>query len=392
MFKFNNIVVYKKIEFSVLCLLCCLVFIKPVGADVQRTGLDLYGHKLYFSADFPKLSSNNIIDKDRIASDLGQFGQAFAIDLLDDLNRYSEEFLMDDMAFMLMSRKLALEVYKNEYQASVFLYHILKLKHYDVILGYSNQQTTVYGQLGFKVFNAIEVNLGNKTYTDLAFAQKRNPITEEIFEVPVSMGRAILINENRPPLFNATSKKYKLYFEFEQFPYYFTGKLNESLVAYYNELPDIMFSDIYLNYQVSESVKLSLLKEISEAISDLSEEKKLAFLLKFSQEAIPYKDDMTAQGKEKFSFPEESLANPYGDCEDKSILFAYLAKELLNKTSLALVYFQQHHLNVAIETQGNEDYNFRFKDKKYLVCEPSGIGFKPGDNTYDLNKVSIVSW
>ncbi|MFY8022391.1 MAG: hypothetical protein ACOVP1_14390 [Bacteroidia bacterium] len=355
-------------------------------------GLDLYGHQLYFSADFPKLSTTNQVDKELIQSDLNRFQMAFTNDLLDDLNQYSEEFLMDDMAFLMMSKKLAHSVYENENQANVFLYHILKLKNYDVILGYSNCQTTVYGQLGFKVFNAIEVNLAFKTYTDLTFSQKKNPLTEEIFEKPASLGRAILINENRPPQFNAKSKKYKLYFEFEQFPYYFTGKLNESLVAYYNDLPDIMFSDIYLNYQVSESVKSSLLKELSDVVSDLNEEKKLAFLLKFSQDAIPYKDDMTAQGKEKFSFPEESLANPYGDCEDKSILFAYLAKELLNKTSLALVYFQQHHLNVAIETKGKENYNFSFKDKKYLVCEPSGNGFKPGDNSYDLTKASIVSW
>ena len=177
------------------------------------------------------------------------------MNLLLDLNKYSEEFGMDDMAFLMMSRKLAAGVYQTEYQRNLFLYHLLKLKHYDVILGFSKNQTTVYGQLGFKVFNVIDVQIENKTFTDLSFSQKRNPQTEEIFEEQEKVARAILINESRPPLFNARSKKYKLYFEFEQFPYYFTGKLNESLVAYYNELPDIMFSDIYLNYQVSETVK-----------------------------------------------------------------------------------------------------------------------------------------
>jgi hypothetical protein len=382
----------KKIEFMLFTLLSFLAFAQQARGEVSRVGLDLYGHKLFISADFPVISNSNIINKEEIRTDLEKFTQEFDVNLLLDLNRYSEEFGMDDMAFLMMSRKLAAGVYQTEYQRNVFLYHLLKLKHYDVILGFSESQTTVYGQLGFKVFNVIDVQIGNKTFTDLSFSQKRNPQTEEIFEEQEVVARAILINENRPPLFNATSKKYKLYFEFEQFPYYFTGKLNESLVSYYNDLPDIMFSDIYLNYQVSESVKTSLLKELESTLSEMKDEKKLAFLLKFSQDAIPYQDDMISQGKEKFSFPEESLANPYGDCEDKSILFAYLAKELLNKTSLALVYFQQHHLNVAIESQGKEDYNFSFKDKRYLVCEPSGSGFKPGDNTYDISKASIVSW
>jgi hypothetical protein len=382
----------KKIEFMLFCLISLLAFVQQAEADINRVGLDLYGHKLFISADFPAISSSNTINKVEIRTDLEKFTQEFDVNLLLDLNRYSEEFAMDDMGFLMMSRKLAAEVYQTEYQRNVFLYHLLKLKQYDVILGFSNNQTTVYGQLGFIVFNVIDVQLGNKTFTDLSFSQKRNPQTEEIFEDQIKVGRAILINENRPPLFNATSKEYKFYFEFEGFIYFFNGILNESIVKYYNDLPDIVFSNIYLNYSFSQLAKNSLMNDLAENILYMSNLKALAFLLKFSQDAIPYKDDYMTLGKEKFSFPEETIANQFADCEDKSILFAYLVKELLHKPSLALIYYQQNHLNVAIESKDKEDYNFSFKDRRYLVCEPSGTGFKPGENTYDVNKASVVNW
>jgi hypothetical protein len=112
----------KKIEFMLFCLISLLAFVQQAEADINRVGLDLYGHKLFISADFPAISSSNTINKVEIRTDLEKFTQEFDVNLLLDLNRYSEEFGMDDVAFLMMSRKLAAEVYQTEYQRNVFFF------------------------------------------------------------------------------------------------------------------------------------------------------------------------------------------------------------------------------------------------------------------------------
>ncbi len=359
--------------------------------EVSTYEVDLYGHDLTVSVLGFKKSISFPLNEKNITEQFQLFESADLTDLLAQMDNYSAEFGMDDMAYLLFTQKVCKSIFGSNQTAKLLEYTLLKRKGYNILLGYSPEEVTVYGYLDFKVLNTTFINYQGLVYTDLSFAQNMETCEEQLLE-KISGGRAILINETRPPFYNALEKKYKLHFNFDNNTYFYNGVLNQSLAAYYQELPDIEFGPIYLNYQLSDKAKSNLVKDIKYDMEGMSPMHKIDFLLSFAQQAFPYKKDMDAIGKEKFAFPEEVLSNNFADCEDKSVFFAYMVREVFQMQSIALIYFQQHHLNVAVAINSKDGYNFVFNNQKYIVCEPSGIGFVPGENAYDLKKASIVNW
>ncbi len=360
-------------------------------ASSQIHWVDLYGHKISIAFQKPQRNIAQPLQQAQIENYLNQVSASKIEEVLSQMDAVSQKFGMDDMAYLLFANKVAQKIYPDFYEQSLFKYQLLKQKGYRVILGYSVDFLTVYANLDFKVHNVAFVEHAGFTYTDLSFAQQLETCQEQLFEVPKN-GRAVTMNETRPPFFEALSKPYSVHFEYEGMSYHFQGLLNQSLVQYYRELPAIEFGQVYLNYQMSGLSKGSLINALKQATNHMFPAKQIDFLLQFAQTAFPYKKDIDAIGIEKFAFPEEVLANQYADCEDKSVLFAYLAKEVLDLPSVALIYYVDNHLNVGVAFNHKSAYNFIYNNQKYLVCEPSGLGFKPGDNVYDVQKASIVSW
>jgi hypothetical protein len=360
-------------------------------ANTHVYWVDLYGHKVSINFQKPVRQVAQPLQQSAIQHYLAQVSANSLADLLTQMDAVSQKFGMDDMAYLLFAQKVSQKIYADFFEQNLFKYQLLKHKGYRVILGYSEDYLTVYANLDFKVHNVAFVEHAGFTYTDLSFAQHLETCEEQLFELPQN-GRAVTMNESRPPFFEALSRPYSVHFEYEGMSYHFQGLLNQSLVQYYRELPAIEFGQVYLNYQMSGLSKGSLVNALKQATKHMFPSKQIDFLLQFAQTAFPYKKDFDAIGIEKFAFPEEVLANQYADCEDKSVLFAYLAKEVLDLPSVALIYYVDNHLNVGVAFNHKSAYNFIYNNQKYLVCEPSGLGFKPGDNVYDVQKASIVSW
>ncbi len=375
-----------------LVLLLCLFVLFFISHSLRASvRTNLYGHIIQINYEHAPIQLSSITNEVEANARLKAIEATKLESVVEQLDQYSMNFGMDDLAYVLMTQKFCKSVYSTEENANLLQFALLKKKGYEVLFGYDSGQTTVYAILGFKILNGTYVIHRGNEYTDISFVKNLEPCEEQLLESK-EQGRSIMMNENRPPLFYALSEPFHFYFEFEGSLHFFGGQLNKSLVEYYRDLPDIEFGQVYLNYQMSVNAQQAIITQLKNAIGGMFESKQIDFLLSFTQNALPYKKDNEQLGKEKFSFPEEVLSNGYGDCEDKSILFAYLAKEVLQMPSIALLYLSQNHLNVAVALSQGSGYNFIYNQKKYLVCEPSGPGFSPGDNIYDLSKASIISW
>lgn len=67
--------------------------------------------------------------------------------------------------------------------------------------------------------------------------------------------------------------------------------------------------------------------------------------------------------------PEEALYYEYTDCEDRSALFYYLVKELLDLPMVILKY--PNHVNIAVKIDNVPGQSVIYEGNKYYVCEPS---------------------
>jgi hypothetical protein len=385
------------IALLVICL-CCSVFLVHADENAKRVSVDLYGHLLTFDlqSGFYRQSDECLNEANLRASVERFMDDAQSDSLIRQMNRYASELNMDDMAFVLLLNKVTNALLKDGSPncKTLFKYAILQKIGFDVFIGYSEHSVTLYGRTNFLIDNCLFIERGHKKYFDLSFNQQEQPHNEQLFVIR-HQGKSlpIVMNMITPPAFNARKGKKVIPFDYDGYVYFFTAKVNQSLVEYYKELPTINISTVYLNYGLSAMAAESLVKEIRQATSCLNTTESVNFLLKFVQSAFEYKKDEQVYGQEKFSFPEETITNMYSDCEDKAMLFAVLVNKVLGLKTVALYYKDAEHINIAVQNWNEKvKGNFSFKNQDYIVCEPSGKGFNLGESATEVSFASLIDW
>lgn len=164
----------------------------------------------------------------------------------------------------------------------------------------------------------------------------------------------------------------------------FVANENKNLIDFYNTYPISTYSgnqmtqwSIYANTPVSETVEKSLYAPMKERLEGLSPYDAVSYLLNWVQTGFDYEVDQKVWGAERIFFMEETLYYPYCDCEDRSILFTRMVRDLLGLDALLVGYPGHLAAAVAFPEAVNGDW-FLYEDKKYVVCDPTYLGASIG--------------
>ena len=89
-------------------------------------------------------------------------------------------------------------------------------------------------------------------------------------------------------------------------------------------------------------------------------------------------------GYDRAFFASETLHYPYSDCEDRSILFARLVRDLVD-LDVVLIYYPGHLATaVAFKQEVNGDY-LTYKGHRYTVCDPTFVNAPVGMTMPGMN-------
>ncbi|MBP3518794.1 MAG: hypothetical protein J6K31_10450 [Parabacteroides sp.] len=158
--------------------------------------------------------------------------------------------------------------------------------------------------------------------------------------------------------------------------YSFSLSLNRNLLDFYATFPLCDLS-VYFGAVPSEAFGKRVDEIVKVHLAGKSELGQIAWLLDFVQQIISHKPDMEVHGTEVYYFPEETIFYPYADCEDLSVFLAWLIYRYM--ASEVLVLYYPAHVAVAVERY--EEYRgatFKFRNKEFLICDPSYRGAVPG--------------
>ena len=173
--------------------------------------------------------------------------------------------------------------------------------------------------------------------------------------------------------------------------------VNKNLLSFFDNYPTSQLDDnpmtrwaLYANTPIDAKVRAQLYSSLKKAIAGKTVPQAADILLDFVQTSFEYEYDDKIWGHDRAFFAEESLYYPYCDCEDRSILYSHLIRDLLG-LDVILVYYPGH---LATAVKFNEelkgDYISLNKDK-YLVCDPTYIGAPIGMTMPELdNKTAKV--
>ena len=170
--------------------------------------------------------------------------------------------------------------------------------------------------------------------------------------------------------------------------------VNENIVELCSEYPSSFIDNdfmtrwaMYANTPLADDVKERLYPQLNQIISGQTQLEAVNRLLNWIQTGFVYEYDDKVWGDDRAFFAEESLYYPYCDCEDRSILFSRLVRDLLGLKVL-LVHYPGHLATaVCFTEQVTGDY-ISLNNQKFVVCDPTYIGAPVGATMSDMDNAT----
>lgn len=173
--------------------------------------------------------------------------------------------------------------------------------------------------------------------------------------------------------------------------------VNKNMIDFFNSYPTGQIGGdagtrwaMYANMPLEKSVQQTLYPTLMQAVRGVPEAQAVNKLLNWVQTAFEYEYDDKVWGGDRAFFPSESLYYPYCDCEDRSILFSRIIRDLLGLDVVLLYY--PGHLATAVNFHQDVKGDYLVVDgKKYVVCDPTYIGAPIGYTMPGMdNKTAMV--
>lgn len=167
--------------------------------------------------------------------------------------------------------------------------------------------------------------------------------------------------------------------------------VNQNLIAFYNDYPSSMIGNdfmtrwaMYANTPLQAEVQAQLYPQLQALAKGKTEEEQVGALLSFMHWAFDYRQDDEVWGHDRAFFAEETLVYPYSDCEDRSILFSRIVRDVFG-LEVALVYYPRHIATaVHFTTEVPGDY-ISLGGRRFTICDPTYLGARVGQTMSDLN-------
>jgi len=301
---------------------------------------------------------------------------------LEQTKAYKEEMGLSDWGYIQLLNDIGKEVFKSSRnERYLFVWFMLVKSEYKAKVGIIgsnvyliiNTKNTIYRTIFYTTKTDEKqyvINLENTQF------ETKEPLYTFNEDFPGS-DNLIYMDINKQLKLNNSLIGKILTFTWKDVQYQVPVKYSKTVVDFYSKYPHSSL-DIYFNARKTNIVKESLLNSLSKIIEGKSVTEAANILLRFAQDAFGYKTDPDQFGYEKPLFVEETLFYPYSDCEDRSIIYAYLVRSLLNLEVVAVDY--PGHVATAVNF-GNENTGdfVTYKDKKYTVCDPTYMGANIGN-------------
>ena len=159
-----------------------------------------------------------------------------------------------------------------------------------------------------------------------------------------------------------------------------TVEVNKNLIDFYNTYPSSCVEKnfmtrwaMYANTPMQEEIRKTLYPAIKSKIAGLDKVEAADRILNWVQTALVYEYDDKVWGHDRAFFAEETLYYPYCDCEDRSILYTRLVRDILGLKCI-LVFYPGHLASaVCFDEAVRGDY-IQYGGSRYTICDATYIG------------------
>lgn len=341
----------------------------------QKPNFHFYGIDLFIHADESLRSPLKKVGQASVSSLWKAYSGPKYDALVADCIRAGKEYALCDWAYFELCEEAARKVYGSDCDAAVVLTCFLMTQSgYDVRLAEMNEKLFLVFACDDKIYQRRTLDIDGRTFVfadetvSLGFCKSYKqgfpggkPMTMEIAVIPDfpdAEGTVRTISpEGNPDI---------------RIPVH----SNRNLIDFYNSYPACRW-DMYARANMSPALKDTFYPVLRKAIAGKSQEEAANVLLDFAQTGFEYATDDEQFGGERSLFCDESVHYPFNDCEDRSILFSALVRDLLG-LEVVLVYYPGHLATAVHFTEKVEGDALIAKGVTYIICDPTYLGAPVG--------------
>jgi len=352
--------------------------IKKTEADdftTRKIEVNFLGWPLYFNIDEDFFSTEI---KNTSANEISLYwtnmGKLNYNHFLYQISEVANTLNINQWGYYQLLKECSKQVYPhNKNLQTLFQWTLLSRSRYKVKVGFNDDDIFLLIPSVYQMYNVDFVKISGINYYIMDAQGKQLQTYEKDFpEADILMN--VVISK---PFYTKSINKSKD-FKFKHDGKNITVNLayDEEMIKFYATIP-LSDISIYFNSVVSDRTKESVIEAFKPILKGKSDVESANILLSFMQQAFGYKTDQYAYGIEKYFFADELLHYPFSDCEDRSVLFAYLVKTLLEKDVIALGF--PGHMATAISfNQKVEGKRLNYNNNTYIVADPTYYGAPVG--------------
>lgn len=302
---------------------------------------------------------------------------------------------LNDWAYLLMLQKFAETIYGRKTNEAILLTAYLYIQSgYKVRLGADNFRLYMLVASKHTIYRKSYYELDGDNY----YSFEELPMNLKICNISFPNEKSLsLILQKGPKLaIDETEERIVSSTKYPDINISFTN--NKNIIDFFNSYPTSKLGDnvvsrwaMYANTPIQECIKEQIYPPLKKSLDGCDDVTSVEKLLNLVQTGFEYEYDDVIWGCDRAFFAEETLFYPFCDCEDRSILFTRLVRDILGLKCI-LVYYPGHlAAAVALSKDIVGDY-IEYEGDKFFITDPTYIGAPIGTTmkNMDNNKATVI--
>ena len=345
-----------------------------------RTRVDYFGTpiRFYYDPAFKRSLPYRMNEK-AVSNFWSDLSKADYEPLLDQLNRQAEAMRLDDWGYVVLTNKLAQAIYpSNKNKQALFVWFVLNKSGFSSRVAYNQRSVFLLLPAEQQLYDVAYFTFDGVRYYAVSLdGASRKPGSVYTYDghYPGATMKLDMLIRTRAPRAEPTETR-SLTFEYAGRQYAIDAEYEQARIDFLNTYPQLDLA-LYFESEVGETAESPLLQQLEQAMQGMSDLEAVNFLLRFVQTSFGYRTDDRQFGMENYLFPEETIFYPYSDCEDRSVLFAWLVTRLRGLDVVGLSYPGHVATAVYIKDAAEGD-QVAYNGRRYTVADPTYINATAG--------------
>jgi len=343
----------------------------PLTMKQEGLPVTFLGHELHFPVNeaWKELTLTRT-DNQGVSDFWKQLAGLDVNQVVQSLTKAKQELQLNGWGYLRLLASLAEKLYGPSQEALLTTWGLMLKSGYDIRVGLSGDSLYLLFPASQKIYERSYFTLDGQRYYLFTFADPGRVGSLATYKDNYQgAGEALDIALEQRPRTDREVQERTIDFTYLGEDYSVTAPVNETLIGFMDEMPQLGLEH-YFSGRPASRFEQRMVRELKRYIAGMDTTEQVNFLLHFVQTAFEYQRDKDQFHREKYLYPEETAYYPASDCEDRSVFFAWLVREIPGLKVIGLDYPGHVATAVALD-EDVQGASIRYQGRKYTIADPT---------------------